>query len=202
MKEDIVVITGIHAEDGFFTSYNATEIIGIDHDAGTYKSLNLCSGRLADVLNKIREGNKYGIKTVDVKREGDRAHTARLYKVPYKSIIQMCNYYDAYELGLNNMNFSVYSNENGGEYIVVNAGANKIMERLYVIKHDIQDGTMPFYYDRKGKPCSQMSFRFDMFFSSWEQAMNKKEHMYDKCTHIEKVFADPRFDPRSIAVWV
>ncbi len=198
MKHDRYYITNLHRESTMYIGYESIKVYGLDPDLGTYERCGRERGTLSELLRNLRGDNKFNITISDKKRKGDRNYTARYYRIPYSFIIETWNYEDARELGLNNQNFSIYRQEDGQGYLLFNAGATAVIERLYVIKHLVVDGTMPFYYDKKGRPC-QLSFNYDMFFSSSKQAVDKQKHIYDKCTHIETIFADPRFDPNNLS---
>lgn len=198
MAQDISTITALHRDGAQYTTYSGITVYGLDATNGTYRSAEIIGGKLVDFLKNMRDSNKYNIQIANMKRKGDRNYTARYYQIPYKNIMETWNYGDAREMGLANQNFSIYRQEGGQGCLVVNAGACAVVERLYVIKHEIADGSIPFYYDKKGNPCSQLSFNYDMFFSASKQALDKQTHIYDGCTHIETIFVDPRFDPKNL----
>ena len=198
MAQDISTITALHRDGTQYTTYSGITVYGLDTTNGTYRSAEIIGGKLVDFLKNMRDNNKYNIQIADMKRKGDRNHCARYYQIPYSFIIETSNYEDAREMGLIIQNFSIYRQKDGQGCLLFNGGATAIIDRLYVIKHEIMDNTLPFYYTRAGQPCPNLSFDNDMFFSSSKQAMDKQAHIYDGCTHIETIFADYRFDPRNL----
>ena len=198
MKHDSYYITNLHKNNNGYTAYEMVKVYGVDPDLGTYERYERERGTLSELLRNLRGDNKFNIRISDKKRKGDRNYTARYYQIPYSFILAPCDYEDAREIGLNNPDFSIYRQEDGQGCMMISAGGTVIIERLYVIKHEVADGTMPFYYDKKGRPCSQLSLNYGMFFSSSKQAMDKQAHIYDKCTHIETIFIDPRLDPNNL----
>lgn len=198
MAENVKYITNVTGNCGIFDKIYFTEIIGADFNNMTYSRIEMYGKKLEDVLHNLRNGNPYNIQIADMLRKGDRKYTARLYQIPIVMVMETVNYEDAREMGLHNGNYSILMQKDGQGCLLINRKAVMTIERLFVIKHEIMDGTMPFYYDRRGNKTSELSFNYDMFFSDSKQAMDKQTHLYDGCAHVEKLFIDYRFDSRCV----
>ena len=173
---------------------------GVDPDLGTYERYERERGIASELFRNLRGDNKFDIAISDKKRKGDRNYTARYYMVPFRMVTEIPCYMEAREYQSTHTNALLYCQENGQGFLAIENkfGLVALVVRLYVIKHEVNDGTEHFYYDKDLNKCSLLSFDFNLFYSDSKQARNKQQFIMDKCTHIETVYMNAACDDKSL----
>ena len=177
-------------------TWSGVIVHGLDEDDMTYSSIERERGTLDQLLNKLREDNIAGIKIFNVRRRRERSYTAKVYVVPLTMFIEALEEEVGRELSYERKGISVYAQKDGQGFLITQSRGCQTVERVYVIKHEIADGTIPFWYDHKKQPCATLCASYDICFSDYRQASLFCEHLWDRCVRIDKLYIDPRFDVR------
>ena len=126
-----------------------------------------------------------------IHRKNDRKYLARHFTLPIYKVIECENLDKANALARTSEKQVVVIENTYSGYAYCYAKVGSIpMYRLFALKHEIQDGTLPFYYLKSGETTYDLNPRYNMFWSDYHQVdvFKNNPHFYDKCCHIEQVY--------------
>lgn len=178
---DLHLITCVSGDTAFIAV-----VRGYNEERMTFSSIDRTSVKVADMLDGLKENNKYGIRMAEEKLDilkgkinGRSNKTAKCYRIPIWGILETVTYEEvARVLGDNVLT-------GPSSYAGICRAGDIDVARLYCVTHYARDGKECWYYDANGGKTTN---RFMAAVGSSRDAYNIRMYKvrYDGATFIEK----------------